>query len=60
MKATPKSCSCFSCQRGKHTQAGHYTTNQEERAHRRAAKQALKRDGVDAVIAPAPHGTYKD
>ena len=58
MKATPKSCSCCMCRRGKHTKSGRYHERKEERAYRQATKQALRRG--EEVIPPAPHGDYKD
>lgn len=58
MKATPKSCSCSMCRRGKGTKTGKYHMNREERAFRRETKVALKRG--EEVIPPAPHGDYND
>jgi hypothetical protein len=58
MKATPKSCSCRSCKRGKATKTGRWHENLEERAFRRFTKQALRKGEED--IPPAPNGDYKD
>jgi hypothetical protein len=57
-KASPKSCSCTQCRRGKATEGGHHTRTHEERAFRRETKQALKQGRED--IPPSPHGTYTD
>ena len=58
MKATPKSCSCGMCRRGKATKTGKYYMKKEERAFRHNAKQALERG--EEVIPPALHGDYND
>jgi hypothetical protein len=57
-KQTPKSCSCRSCKRGKHTRAGHLAMKKDERAFRHAQNAALKcgRGGYSA----APVGNYYD
>ena len=58
MKATPKSCSCSVCTRGKHTKSGHELMKYDERKFRHAAKIALKK-GAE-VFSPAPKGNYYD
>jgi hypothetical protein len=58
MKATPKSCSCQHCTRGKHTKAGHVEMKRDERKFRHAAKIALKK-GAE-VFSPAPKGNFYD
>ena len=58
MKATPKSCSCQACRRGKRSKTQKYYMNQEERSFRRETKEALRKG--EEVISPAPHGDYKD
>lgn len=62
-KATPKSCSCSQCTRGKHTKGGHSMMKADERAYRHAAKISLTRLDQDyevSVIASAPKGNYYD
>lgn len=58
MKATPKSCSCSQCKRGRATKAGHFFRMKEEHAFRRATKVALLKGRED--IPAAPHGSYTD
>lgn len=57
-KATPKSCSCNVCKRGKSTKAGHFYRKADERAYRHASKIALMK-GAE-VINNAPFGGYYD
>ncbi len=58
MKQTPKSCSCDSCKRGKHTKGGHYMMNRQERSIRTAWRN--QRNTEDPVVSPAPAGRYFD
>jgi len=58
MKATPKSCSCSHCSRGKHSSAGQQRMKYDERKFRHAAKIALKQ-GAE-IFSPAPKGNYYD
>lgn len=57
-KATPKSCSCGCCTRGKATKTGKYYMKREERAFRHDQKIALNKGQEDIGI--APHGDYND
>ena len=57
LKATVKSCGCGMCRRDK-PHAG-FQMKQEERAARRRAKAALRKD-PDPVIPPAHTGSYTD
>jgi len=59
MKATPKSCSCKSCRRGKASAAGKHMMKLDERAFRHAAKIKLAA-GNPEHIAPAPAGGLYD
>jgi hypothetical protein len=53
MKGTfHKACSCRMCRLGRGTKAGQSTRKANERKLRHGSKRALKRDGVDAVVAP--------
>lgn len=58
MKATPKSCSCEYCIRGKHTKTGNAMMKHDERSFRHAAKIALKKG--EENISVAPKGKYYD
>lgn len=58
MKATPKSCSCFSCKRGKTSTRGKYMLKTDERAYRHHSRIELMKGRED--IAPAPTGGYYD
>lgn len=61
-KATPKSCSCRQCRRGKRSSGGKASMRSDERAYRRAFTMLLSR-GVtedDVTPPPAPSGTYYD
>lgn len=59
-KGTVKSCGCAQCRRGKASKAGNFAAKQEQRAARRQAAQALRKDPLEAVVAPAHMGAYKD
>lgn len=59
-KATVKSCGCTQCRRGKASKAAGHQMKLEERAARHSAKQALKTNPEEAVIAPAHRGSYTD
>ena len=58
MKATPKSCSCRQCKRGKASKAGKQMMNLMERSIRTAWRN--QRLQPDPVVAPAPAGNYFD
>lgn len=69
MKISPKSCSCQQCKYGKHTKAGHFMMNADERSTRRAVKTELDKlrglsynnDSLeDIVVATVPQGNYYD
>lgn len=57
-KATPKSCSCKTCRRGKASSAGKAMMRIDERAYRHASKIALTKGRED--LTPAPVGGYYD
>lgn len=57
-KATPKSCSCFACKRGKSTKAGKTAIKLHERAFRHDQKITLTKHQGDYV--PAPSGNFFD
>lgn len=57
-KATPKSCSCSQCKRGKGTKPGKQLMKMDERAYRHASKIDLMK-GRDDLL-PAPRGGYYD
>lgn len=57
-KATPKSCSCGMCKRGKATQQGKDRMKIAERAFRHASKVALRMG--DETLTAAPRGGYYD
>ena len=57
-KATPKSCSCRACRRGKGSRLQKFLARCEERAFRRSVKQALRKGEEPAQI--APYGDYRD
>ena len=60
MKATPKSCSCSACRRGKSGGAKDIM-KYDERKFRHAQKIALaKQDPDEVVIGLAPKGNYYD
>jgi hypothetical protein len=59
-KATPKSCSCQHCRRGKGSSAGRCAMRRDERAFRHAANVRLRLAGADAELLPAPRGGYYD
>lgn len=58
MKATPKSCSCGTCRRGKASRRGNALLKLDERAYRHASKIALLKGRED--LSPAPKGNYYD
>jgi hypothetical protein len=58
-KATPKSCSCAQCKRGKGTTAGKQRMKLDERAHRHASNLAT-RQGREVLPPPGPVGNYFD
>jgi len=57
-KQTPKSCSCKTCTRGKHTKSGHELMKADERAFRHSQKIALAKGAEDVAVAPV--GNYYD
>lgn len=57
-KATPKSCSCTQCKRGKASSRGKALMKLDERAYRHASKINLMKGRE--VIEPAPIGGYYD
>lgn len=57
-KQTPKSCSCGTCKRGKHSKTGHALMKADERAHRHNTKIALNQGKEDIAIVPI--GNYYD
>lgn len=59
-KETVKSCGCRMCRSGKSTPTGTHIMKTEERAARRKAKIALKKDPLEAIVAPAHRGSYTD
>lgn len=59
MKATPKSCSCRYCKRGKACKYGNAMMKYDERAFRHNSKIHLKK-GNDEAVTPAPIGNYYD
>lgn len=48
------------CRSGKSTPTGTHIMKTEERAARRKAKIALKKDPLEAIVAPAHRGSYTD
>lgn len=58
MKATPKSCSCRACRKGKGTNAQKRLMRLEERVFRRGARSAL-RAGRE-LMQIVPYGGYRD
>jgi len=58
MKSTPKSCSCESCKRGKHSKSGHQMMKADERSYRHQTKIDLNKGRED--ITAAPQGNYYD
>ncbi len=52
MKLTAKSCSCFTCRRGKGARNGKLALHRAEKAFRRACKRALQRGAEDLPAAP--------
>lgn len=58
MKATPKSCSCRTCKKGKGTATQKKLMRLEERAFRRGVKRALLAGKeLDRIV---PYGDYRD
>lgn len=57
-KATPKSCSCNTCKRGKSSTRGKSLMKIDERAYRHASKINLMKGRED--ILSAPIGNYYD
>ena len=57
-KATPKSCSCQHCKRGKHSKYGSQMVKLDERAYRHNAKIAINKG--EEAIQLAPKGNYYD
>jgi len=58
MKATPKSCSCRACRKGKGTNAQKRLMRLEERAFRRGIRRALRAGHELTQI--VPYGGYRD
>lgn len=58
MKATPKSCSCRACKRGKGRPGRKFSMKLDERAFRHRMRIAIDQGGEMAV--PAPKGNYYD
>lgn len=58
MKQTAKSCSCYSCKRGKSSKSGNAAMKHDERKLRHAAKITLNRGGEE--VPAAPKGNYYD
>lgn len=61
-KATPKSCSCRQCARGKASSAGEYLMKKDERAYRHHANGQLRRLTKEEEDTPvlSPRGNYYD
>ena len=57
-KATPKSCSCRTCRRGKRTKTQKRLVELEERAFRRRVKIGLRK-GIEPDPS-VPYGDYRD
>lgn len=57
-KATPKSCSCTQCKRGKHSNPGHQMMKADERAYRHEMKIRLAEGDEDIPL--IPKGNYYD
>jgi len=57
-KATPKSCSCRACRRGKSSKSGKQMMKADERAFRHSQNAALKCG--KGGYSPAPIGNYFD
>lgn len=60
MKATPKSCSCAGCRRGKRSKRGKYLMSRMDRAVRAAWRNQHGVDPEQMTSAPAPTGNYFD
>jgi hypothetical protein len=58
MKATPKSCSCRTCRKGKGTTAQKRLMRLEERAFRRGVRSALR--AGHELMQIVPYGGYRD
>ena len=58
MKATPKSCNCYQCRRGKSSKAGNLAMKKDERAFRHNTKVTLNKG--DELIVPAQAGNRYD
>jgi hypothetical protein len=59
-KATPKSCGCPGCKRGKGSTRSQHSMRLAERAFRHAMKQALRFPTDNETRQPAPMGGYYD
>lgn len=57
-KATPKSCSCPTCKRGKASKQGQVKMKADERSYRHNCKLKLAKG--DEELSPAPKGNYYD
>lgn len=52
MKLKPKSCSCWTCRRGKGTKVGKYYLKLAERRFRRKSKELIKIDKELFILVP--------